>query len=205
MSFVCTGMSLVYHTYVIRTSIVYHSYVIRMLLVCTRISFVCNLISFYQMLNIKVSWRHCTSYIIGNVIFQPHWLKPFSNWSKYNAKPSLNTKLRQILMECFHFSEQRFPRICLKVPVVSVQDFLLAISDHRHIIIPIFHGESFGVSPVEMAMLFLCVFSCSREWPITFDAFLLVLYWSPNDFLGLLQGSYLVSTYLCFCIKYSLS
>ena len=80
----------------------------------------------------------------------------FSNWSKYNAKTSLNTKWRQISIECFHFFEQRFPRICLnKVPIVSVQHFVLSIPDYRHInfqrfphfpiIIPIFHGESFAV------------------------------------------------------------
>ena len=91
-------------------------------------------------------------YIINNVIFRPHWLKPFSNWWKYNVKPSPNTKWRQISMECFHFSEQRFPRISLnKVPIISVQHFLLSILDYRHInfqwfphfsiIIPIFHGE----------------------------------------------------------------
>ena len=34
-----------------------------------------------------------------------------------------------------------------------------------------------------MAMAFLCVFSWSRRWPVTFDAFLLVLYWCTNDFL----------------------
>ena len=37
-------------------------------------------------------------------------------------------------MECFHFSEQRFPRISLnKVPIISVQHFLLLILDYRHI------------------------------------------------------------------------
>ena len=29
---------------------------------------------------------------------------------KVQRKPSPNTKVRQISMECFHFSEQRFPR-----------------------------------------------------------------------------------------------
>ena len=37
-------------------------------------------------------------------------------------------------MECFHFSEQRFPRISLnKVPIISVQHFLLSILYYRHI------------------------------------------------------------------------
>ena len=34
-----------------------------------------------------------------------------------------------------------------------------------------------------MAVAFLCVFGCSIGWPVTFNAFLLVLYWSTNDFL----------------------
>ena len=86
-------------------------------------------------------------------------------------------------MECFCFSEQRFPRICLnKVLLVSVQHVILSLPDFHHIsfqrfshfsiIIPIFHGGSFGVSPVKMAMAFLCVFGCSRGWPVvTFDVF----------------------------------
>ena len=125
------------------------------------------------------------------MIFRPHWLKLFSNWLKYNAKPLLSTKWRQISMKCFHFFEQKFPRICLiKVLIVSVQHLILSIPDYRPIsfqwfphfpiIISVFHGESFWV---EMALTFLCVFSCPRGWPVTFDAFLLVLYWSTNEFL----------------------
>ena len=86
------------------------------------------------------------------MIFRPHWLKPFSNWWKYNAKPSLNRKWRQISVYCFHFFEERFPRIFPnKVSIVSIQHFILSILDYRHInfkwfphlriIIPIFHGE----------------------------------------------------------------
>ena len=33
-----------------------------------------------------------------------------------------------------------------------------------------------------MAVAFLCVFDCSRGWPVTFDAFLLVPYWSTKIF-----------------------
>ena len=55
------------------------------------------------------------------------FLTHFSPFSKYNAKPSLNTKWCRISMKCFHFSEQRFPCICLnKVPIVSVQHFILS-------------------------------------------------------------------------------
>ena len=43
------------------------------------------------------------------MIFRAQWLKPLSNWSKYNAKPSFNTKWRQISIECLF--EQRFQRI----------------------------------------------------------------------------------------------
>ena len=53
-------------------------------------------------------------FYIKNVIFRPHWLKPFSNWSNYNAKPSRSTKWHQISMWCFHFYKQRFPCIFLK-------------------------------------------------------------------------------------------
>ena len=53
-------------------------------------------------------------------------------------------------------SISRFPRICLyKVPIVSVQHLILSILDYHHInflgfshfpiIIPVFHGKSFGV------------------------------------------------------------
>ena len=107
-------------------------------------------------INFKVGYKHYTSFIIQNVIFGPQWSKPFSNWSRYKAKPSLNTKWRHISMECFHFFEQRFPHICLnKVPIASVQHFILSILAYRHINFqqfphfpirtPIFHGESFGV------------------------------------------------------------
>ena len=89
------------------------------------------------------------------MIFWSNWLKPISNWSNYKAKKSLNTKWRQISMVCFHFSEQKFPRIFLKkVSIVSVQHFILSIPDYHHInfqwfphfliIIPILHGESLG-------------------------------------------------------------
>ena len=133
-----------------------------------------------EILNIKVGWKYYKSYIIHNVIFRPHWLRPFSSWSKCNAKPSLNKKSRQISMECFHFSEQRFPCIGInKVPIVSVQHFTLPISDYRHlnfqlfprfsIIIPILHRETSGVWPVEMAVEFLCVFDCSRGWSVNFE------------------------------------
>ena len=45
-------------------------------------------------------------------------------------------------MERFHFFDQRFPRICLnKVPIVFVQRQRIP---HFPVIIPIFHGESFG-------------------------------------------------------------
>ena len=37
-------------------------------------------------------------------------------------------------MECFHISEQRLPHICLyKVPIASVQHFILSTPDYRHI------------------------------------------------------------------------
>ena len=134
----------------------------------------------YEVLNIKVSPKYYTSYIIHNVIFRPHWLKPFS---KYNAKPSLNTKWRQISMECFHFPEQLFQRICQnKAPTVSVQHFLLSILDYRHIkfqrlphfsiIIPIFHGQSLGCNQSKLSDIPLCVrflsFWCSIDLLMTF-------------------------------------
>ena len=48
-------------------------------------TFMPYLIEYYEILNTKVGQKYCTSYIIDNVIFRPHWLKLFSNWSKYNA------------------------------------------------------------------------------------------------------------------------
>ena len=94
----------------------------------------------------------------------------------------------------FSFFWGRFPHLCLNnVSIFSVQHFILFIPDYRHInfqwfphfpiIIPTFHEESFGVKPVKMSMALLCVFGCSRVWPVTFDSFLLVLYWPTNDFL----------------------
>ena len=68
-----------------------------------------------------------------------------------------------------------------------------------------------------MAVAFLCVFGCSRGWPVTFETLVgaLLIYCfffvSPlytdhmnNQWIFTLQGGNLVSTYLCFCIKYSL-
>ena len=115
-----------------------------------------------------------TSYIIHNVIFQPHCLKPFSNWSKYNTKLSLNRKWYRNSMEYFHFSEQRFPRICLnKVPIISVQHFILSISDYHHInfqrfphfsiIVPIYNGEKvLGVACSSGHGILLCVWLLQR-------------------------------------------
>ena len=102
-----------------------------------------------DILNIKVRQKYYTTYIIHNVICRPHWLKLFSNWSKYNAKSSLNTKWRQISMGWFNFFEQRVPRICLnKVLIVSVQLFLLSKPDNRYINLQqvfILNGEKFGL------------------------------------------------------------
>ena len=93
--------------------------------------FLWNLTVYFEILNFKIGKKYYISYIIHNVLFWPHWVKLFSNWPKYNIKPSLNTKWCQISMECFHFSEQRFPCICLnKVPIASVQHFILAIPDY---------------------------------------------------------------------------
>ena len=51
----------------------------------------------YEILNIKVGWNCCKNFIIQNVIFWPHWLKPFST-SEETFKKGL--KVRQfILME----------------------------------------------------------------------------------------------------------
>ena len=60
---------------------------------------------------------------------------------KVQRKPSLNTKWRQISTECFHFSEQKFPRICLnEVPLVSVQHFLLSIDLLFAVVVPNWAG-----------------------------------------------------------------
>ena len=131
----------------------------------------------YELLHVKFGKKYYASYIIHNAIFRPHWLRPFSNWSKYNAKLFLNTKWPQILMKCFHFSEQRFPRIFLnKVPIVFIQHFILRILDYCHIsfqrfphlsiIVTIFNGKSFEVQPVEVPVDVLCVFGCSRGWRV---------------------------------------
>ena len=94
------------------------------------------------------------------VILFTRWYFGNTSWSRFqtdrpfsNAKPSLNTKLGQISMECFHFSERRFPRICLnKVPIISVQHFILFTPawliifqgfPHLSIIVPTY-AESLG-------------------------------------------------------------
>ena len=79
---------------------------------------------------------------------------------EYENKKQQNRHLIQndviFQLSVFHFSEQRFPRICLNnVPIISVQHFLLSILDYRHInspgfphfpiIIHFFYGESFGL------------------------------------------------------------
>ena len=73
---------------------------------------------------------------------------------------------------------------------------------------PFFNGES-------LAVAFLFVFGCSKRWPAIFAALVLVLQWFPlfhcyilirmNILVRTLQGSYLVLTYLCFCVRYSLN
>ena len=108
-------------------------------------------------------------------------------------------------MECFHFSEQRFPRISLnKVPIISVQHFLLSILDYRHInfqrfphfsiIIPIFYGESFGcnkrkqlwhsfvysVAPEDVQLPLILSCWCSIDLVITFF-FVSPLYTDPHE------------------------
>ena len=141
-----------------------------------------------DILNIKIRQKYYTTYIIHNVICRPHWLKLFSNWSKYNAKPSLNTKWRQISMGWFNFFEQTFPRICLnKFLIVSVQLFILSKPDNRYINLQqspklFYHStyfewrEIWGVTS-QNGMTFFCMLGWSRGWPM------LVLYWSTNDFL----------------------
>ena len=115
---------------------------------------------------------------------------------KVQRKTVTETKWCQISVNCFYFSEQRFPHICVKVPIATVQHFILSIPDYRHFnfqrfrhsstIVPIFNRESFRVWlvwSVETVLASLFVFGCSRRWTVTFDALLLVLCWSTIDFL----------------------
>ena len=109
------------------------------------------------------------------------WYFGHTGWSRFQTDEctTLNRHLIQIDVKfqysIFIFLNKRFSRIYLnKVPIVFVQQFILSIPDYCHInfqwfshfpiIIPIFHGE-FWVLPAEMAVAFLCVFSCSRGWP----------------------------------------
>ena len=47
----------------------------------------------------------------------------------------------------------------------------------------LFLWRKFWGLTVEIAVTFLCVFGCSRRWPVTFDTILLLIYLSANDFL----------------------
>ena len=115
-----------------------------------------NIYCFLNIINIKHQSRlkALQKFYFSNVIFRPHWLKPFSNSWKYDAKSSLNTNMTSNFNVVFSFFEQKFPRICPnKVPIVSVQH-ILSVFEYHHINfqwfpqlpikIPIFHGESFG-------------------------------------------------------------
>ena len=83
--------------------------------------------------------------------------------------------MRQILMECFHFSEQRFPRICLnKVPIISVHYFSLSITDYRRISFQRFtHFYHSRIQQFETGATILFMYDFSRRRPV----FMLSLWW----------------------------
>ena len=156
------------------------------------------------------------------MIFRLHWLKLFSNWSKYNAKPSPKTKWREISMECFHFFEQTFPRILTKSPLSLSSTFILSIPGYRHINFqwfpdfPCFSwGEFWGVTSRNGRGIPLCVRLLQRMtsylWCFLVGALLIYWWYSfllhhyiltrMNILIRTLQGSYLVLTYPCFYIK----
>ena len=98
-------------------------------------------------------------------------------------------------MECFHFSEQRFPHICLKkVPIVSVQDFILSVPDYHHInfqrfphfsiTVPFFNGERvLGVACRSGHDILLCVWLLQM---ITNQLPLMLSCWFSTDLLMIL-------------------
>ena len=129
-------------------------------------------------------------------------------------------------MKCFHFSEQRFPCICLnKVPIVSVQHFILSrlvqtLSNTLPLSAISIYNNSLRVLECNQSKQLWHSVVCSVA-PEDDKLPLMLSCWSTNDFLfcftitylnvcmniliRTLQGSYLLLTYLCFSIKYSLS
>ena len=120
------------------------------------------------------------------MIFRLHWLKLFSNWSKYNAKPSPKTKWREISMECFHFFEQTFPRILTKSPLSLSSTFILSIPGYRHINFqwfpdfPCFSwGEFWGVTSRNGRGIPLCVRLLQRMTYWSIDLLMIFFLVSP--------------------------
>ena len=120
------------------------------------------------------------------MIFRLHWLKLFSNWSKYNAKPSPKTKWREISMECFHFFEQTFPRILTKSPLSLSSTFILSIPGYRHINFqwfpdfPCFSwGEFWGVTSRNGRGIPLCVRLLQRMTYWSIDLLMIFFFVSP--------------------------
>ena len=130
-------------------------------------------------------------------------------------------------MNCFYFSEQRFPHICLRVPIATVQHFILPIPDYRH-----FNFQRFRHSflPQYLFLIervlgydqydrwkrywhpFLClVVREDEQLPLipscwcSVDLLLIFFFLSPllpcmNISFRTLQGGNLVLVYICFFI-----
>ena len=107
------------------------------------------------------------------------WYLDHTGWSHFHTDQS--TTKNPLLIQndvkfqwsVFIFFEQRFPRICInKVLIFSVQHFILSIHDYRHIvfqwfphfpnIMPIVHGQSFGVTRWTGRGILLCVWLFQR-------------------------------------------
>ena len=99
----------------------------------------------------------------------------------------------------FHFFEPKFPHICFKkVPIVSTQHFILSIPDYHHIsfqwfshfpiLIPIFHGESFGL--YQLHLILSCW--CSIDLLMIF-VFLSPLCTDPHEYFNSQTPAWLLS------------
>ena len=130
------------------------------------------------------------------MIFRPHWFKPLSNWSKNNAEPSLIQNDVKFQCSVFIFLSRGFHAFVLKKFALSLLSTLscpylklISISNDsltfqsKYLF---FMERVWGVTIQIGSGISLCIpwhSGCSRGWPVTFDTFLLVLYWSINDFL----------------------
>ena len=183
------------------------------------------------MLKISIGQNHCKSFITETVIFRPHWFKPLSNWSKNNAEPSLTQNDVKFQCSVFIFLSRGFHAFvltkfalsllstlsCPYLKLISISNDSLTFQS-KYLF---FMERVWGVTIQIGSGISLCIpwhSGCSRDdqlhlilscWCsidlLMIFFFVSPLYTDPHEHTCTIHGSYLVLTYPCFYIKYSLS